>query len=106
VSQEENYWQQSHFCNTFVVTFLGTFHNKSNQEAHTVADKLVDGVFMRFGVPSQLHSDQGPELTDVRSVHLIRYPEEQDHTISSAIRWYGGAIQQDIIGNASHPLQR
>ena len=26
-----------------------------NQEAHTVADKLVDGIFMRFGVPSQLH---------------------------------------------------
>ena len=33
-----------------------------NQEAHTVADKLVDGVFVHFGVPSQLHSDQGPQF--------------------------------------------
>ena len=33
-----------------------------NQEAITVADKLVDGVFMCFGVPSQLHSDQGSQF--------------------------------------------
>ena len=33
-----------------------------NQEAITVADKLVDGVFMRFGIPSQLHSDQGSQF--------------------------------------------
>ena len=30
-----------------------------NQEASTVVTKLVDEVFLRFGVPEQLHSDQG-----------------------------------------------
>jgi len=30
-----------------------------NQEAITVANKLVDEVFMRFSIPKQLHSDQG-----------------------------------------------
>ena len=29
-----------------------------NQEATTVAEKLVE-VFMRFSIPEQLHSDQG-----------------------------------------------
>ncbi|CAK1590660.1 unnamed protein product [Parnassius mnemosyne] len=31
----------------------------SNQEASTVADKLVHEVFCRFGVPLEIHSDQG-----------------------------------------------
>ena len=30
-----------------------------NQEASTVADRLVDEVFLRFSAPEQLHSDQG-----------------------------------------------
>ena len=30
-----------------------------NQEATTVAEKLVEEVFMRFSIPEQLHSDQG-----------------------------------------------
>jgi len=30
-----------------------------NQEVSTVADKLMDEVFMRFSTPEQLHSDQG-----------------------------------------------
>ena len=33
-----------------------------NQEACTVANKLVDEVFMRFSVPEQLHSDQGRQF--------------------------------------------
>lgn len=33
-----------------------------NHTAMTVADKLVTEVFCRFGVPSQLHSDQGREF--------------------------------------------
>ena len=33
-----------------------------NQEATTVAKKLVDELFCRFGVPEQLHSDQGRQF--------------------------------------------
>ena len=33
-----------------------------NQEASTVATKLVDEVFCRFIMPEQLHSDQGRQF--------------------------------------------
>jgi len=33
-----------------------------NQEAATIANKLVNEVFMCFGVPTQLHSDQGQQF--------------------------------------------
>ena len=33
-----------------------------NQEAATVAQKLVDHVFCRLGIPEQLHSDQGKQF--------------------------------------------
>ena len=34
----------------------------NNQEAGTVAQKLVDHVFCRLGIPEQLHSDQGKQF--------------------------------------------
>ena len=33
-----------------------------NQEASTIADRLVDEVLMRFSAPEQLHSDQGRQI--------------------------------------------
>ena len=39
-----------------------------NQEAETVATKLVDEVFLRFSIPEQLHSDQGRQFES----HLIK----------------------------------
>ena len=33
-----------------------------NQEASTVAGKLVDEVFLHFSIPEQSHSDQGPQF--------------------------------------------
>ena len=33
-----------------------------NQEATTVANKLVDEVFLRFSIPEQLHTDQGRQF--------------------------------------------
>ena len=48
-----------------------------NQEAHTIAEKLVDEVFLRFSAPEQLHSDQGRQfesqlLSKVRKLMHIR----------------------------------
>ena len=51
-----------------------------NQEASTVATKLIDKVFLRFGVPEQLHSDQGQqfkaqmitELCKLLNIHKTR----------------------------------
>ena len=51
-----------------------------NQEASTVAEKLVDEVFLRFSPPEQLHSDQGRQfesnlvmevLSTKQGLHLI-----------------------------------
>ena len=56
-----------------------------NQEASTVAEKLVDEVFLRFSPPEQLHSDQGRQfesnlvrevckllhINKTRTIHLI-----------------------------------
>ena len=36
-----------------------------NQEALTVAKKLVDEVFCRFGIPEQLHSDKGKQFEGI-----------------------------------------
>ena len=48
-----------------------------NQEAQTVATRLVDEVFLRYSVPEQLHSDQGRQfeselLTEVCKILSIR----------------------------------
>ena len=41
-----------------------------NQEALTIAKKLVDEMFCRFSVPEQLHSDQGKQF-DSNLIHNI-----------------------------------
>ena len=46
-----------------------------NQEASTVSNVLVDEVFMRYAIPKQLHSDQGPQF-NVRSLQTVGYSEE------------------------------
>jgi len=43
-----------------------------NQEAGTIANKLVDEVFMRFGVPTQLHSDQGRQFESLLMTELSK----------------------------------
>ena len=51
-----------------------------NQEAVTVAEALVDNVFSRFGIPLELHSDQGrnfesklfQKLCDLLGIHKTR----------------------------------
>ena len=48
-----------------------------NQEATTVAKKLVDEIFLRFSIPEQLHTDQGRQfesqlMTEVCKLLCIR----------------------------------
>ena len=56
-----------------------------DHKAITVADVLVTEVFMRFGLPLVLHSDQGPEfrsdlmrelceLLEIKATHIIHSP--------------------------------
>ena len=51
--------------NHYVLTAIDYFskwpeaHAIPDQEAETVADALLEGMFSRFGVPETLHSDQG-----------------------------------------------
>ena len=60
-----------------------------NQEASTVAQKLVDKRFCRFSPPEQLHSDQGHqlestlmrnicELLHIRKMHTTPYHPQGD----------------------------
>ena len=44
-----------------------------DQEATTVAQKLVDEFFCRFSVPEQLHSDQGKQLNPSSSPLFVSY---------------------------------
>ena len=60
-----------------------------DQEASTVADVLVQGFISRFGVPSQIHSDQGAqfesnlfkslcELLGIEKTHTTPYHPQSD----------------------------
>ena len=60
-----------------------------NQEAETVAHKLVDEFFFRFSVPEQLHSDQGRQfesniikevsrLLQINKIHTTPYHPQSD----------------------------
>lgn len=43
----------------------------SNQEAWTVADGLVTYFFCRFGVPMEVHSDQGRNIKSRRMQEVL-----------------------------------
>lgn len=43
-----------------------------NQEAVTIAQKLLDEMFCRFGLPEKLHSDQGRQFEGEVVTHLCR----------------------------------
>ena len=62
-----------------------------NQEATTVANKLVDEVFFRFSVPEQLHTDQGRQL-ESQPLHEICkllniHKQGQHHTTPKVMGW-------------------
>ena len=64
--------------NEFILTVVDSFTKFAeafpirNHTATTVARKLVDGVFARYGVPLRLLSDQGPEFESSLIAELCR----------------------------------
>ena len=66
-----------------------------NQEATTVARKLVDEMFSRFSPPEQLHSDQGRqfESTCEGSVQPARGEKDTYDALSPARQWDGREVQ-------------
>ena len=61
----------------------------TNQEAKTVASKLIDNKFCCFGVPEQLHADMGTQfestlvkeiskLLDIKKTHTTAYHPQGD----------------------------
>ena len=65
----------------------------SNQEATTGADKLVNEFISRFGVPRQLHSDQGTDFKSNVMAEIFsstsRRPERRCFTHNRMARWNG-----------------
>ena len=46
-----------------------------NQEAPTIANKLVQEMFFRFGIPEQLHSDQGRQFQSILLAEVCKLLE-------------------------------
>ena len=46
----------------------------SNQEASTVANHLINKVFMRYSMPEQLHSDQGCQFESQLISEVFKMP--------------------------------
>ena len=71
-----------------------------NQEATTVARRLVDETFCRFSPPEQLHSDQGrqfeselvKEMCNLLGVRKTRTTPYHPH----AGQWDGGKVQSNF----------
>ena len=70
-----------------------------NQEATTVAEKLVSEFECRFGVPWEKHSDRATNfeskvMTEV--CKLLDIEKKKDHAHTSSVRRSGGTIQSNI----------
>ena len=46
------------------------------QEATTVAERLVDKIFLIFSIPEQLHTEQGRQFND-RSMQTTTYTQNR-----------------------------
>ena len=58
-----------------------------NQEATTVARKLVDEFFLRFSLPDQLHPDQGRNFKSAIIGEVCKlFGVQKDHPLPPTIR--------------------
>ena len=69
-----------------------------NQEAKTVADKLINEVICRFGVPLIIHSDQGRNFESAlfaevcQLLDIQKTPTTPYHPQSDGMAWLSGTI--------------
>ena len=92
---------ESNNGNSYVLV-VGDYYSKwmeallvPNQEAPTVAEKLVDEVFLQFSPPEQLHSDQGRQFESVLIAEVCKYyrfGRLKSH-LTTPVQWAGGAVQ-------------
>ena len=67
-----------------------------NQKAETVAKILWENVFMDYGFPRYLHSDQGRDFQSKVIKQLYQCEENKKLAISSTSQFSGWTLQQDI----------
>lgn len=75
-----------------------------DQEATTVAKKLVEEFFWHFSVPDQLHSDQGKQFEShlISSICELLQVKTLCTTPYHPVRWPRGEVQQDSDNHAGH----
>ena len=79
-----------------------------NQEAITLAPALIGGIFCRFGLPLEIHSDQGNFESKVFAENVPTYAhlQDKDNARISPVGWHGRAIQPHVVELPSHvPLK-
>ena len=56
-----------------------------NQEATTVATKLIDELLCHFTIPDCLHSDQGRQFESEIIAHVCKLLNIEDHALPSTV---------------------
>ena len=67
-----------------------------NKQSQTVAEVLMTGVICQQGALHRLHSDQGGKFESLDGgVRTPRCGENPHDTVSTSVRWAGGAAELD-----------
>ena len=107
---------RSYKGNRYVLSAIGYFTKwpeacaLPDQEAETVVDALVEGMFSRFGVPETIHSDQGRNfesrvfatLCERLGAHKTRTPPLRPQSDGLVERFHRTLGQQLAILTAQH----
>ena len=72
-----------------------------DQEAATCITAVYNGMFSRFGVPRQLHSDQSRNFESQLVTELCRSLQDQDYSVPPSVRWIDRTSQSGHTGYAT-----
>ena len=82
---------ESNNGNSYVVV-VGDYYSKwmealpvPNQDTPTVAEKLIDEVFLRFSPPEQLHTDQGRQFESVLIAEVYKFRRLEPHLTTPSV---------------------